>query len=295
MIPPGGEAGRTFAKISFRKDNRRQAFYYPSPDDKTFWKKNNHPAYVSHRADKELQVFVKYFSFPGPGLRPEILPGYRFLLQNRGKEAAFLPGIFDFRKISAGKEEYFLFLELLDDRYPLDKIILNTKKQLRVLYTHLSQALGAVHRQGFWHTDLKEGNILLSSGSFFLVDLDALHQLDTPFDYLGSPHTNKDLIFPLTGFLGLAKDPGLLRGDEINLLQLLMLLAMHVFRRTCPDPHLHLSRLARGEEFQEHLCSNTLLTAFRDSFLSRKGGKQESIAYPWLAGEVHRLIIKLIS
>lgn len=207
----------------------------------------------------------------------------------------FLPLIFDFQVRDSIPAEYFLFLELLDDRYPLDKIVLNTRKQLRVLYTHLSQALGAIHRQGFWHTDLKEGNILLSSGSFFLVDLDALHQLDIPFDYLADPHTNKDLILPLIDFLGLKENPGLLRGDELNLLQLLMLMTIHVFRRTYADPHLHLSIMAREEDFRKHLRSNSLLNTFRTGFLRHKSTTEGSGSYPWLAKEVHRLITKLIS
>jgi serine/threonine protein kinase len=287
--------GKPFSEISFRKEGRRLAFHYPPQDDKSFWSKNNHPAYVAHRAEKELEVFVKYFSLPEPGLQPEILPGLPFLLQNRGKRMDFLPLIFDFQVRDGRPAEYFLFLQLLDDRYPLDKIILNTRKQLRVLYTHLAQALSAVHRQGFWHTDLKEGNILLSSGSFYLVDLDALHPVDEAFDYLGNPHTNKDLILPLIDFIGFEEDPGLLRGDELNLLQLLMLMTVHVFRRTYTDPHLHLSRVVREEDFRKHLRSSSLLAAFRDGFLRQKSTTAGNVSYPWLAKEIHRLITKLIS
>lgn len=286
-----------FSEISFSKGSKSFVFSYPPLDDTTFWSKNNHPLFVSHRILSKENIFVKYFQIPNDEcIRADIIPGLHFIEGIQKQEIEYLPFIHDLKVLNERETTgYFLFMELLDNRYPLDKIVLGSKKQLRVLYRQLSRSLKAIHQRGYWHSDFKEGNILLSSGNFFVVDIDSVHPIDHPFDYLKAPHVHKDLTIAVSRFLYPSQQTPDLRGDALNLLQLVMLISIHKFRKFS-GPYLHLSKVIDMPSFLKHLRCDALLDDFRTAF----NGHRQMISdtpdetYRWLATETDHLINKML-
>lgn len=250
---------------------QRHELKYPYIHDCTFWHKNNNPDYVSYKYLVKNKLYLKYFLFQeGFNGFKDIFSGIDFITYSiKGKiYPSTIPQIADLivRKASRNTE-IFLFLELLNHKYPLDKVTITTQHQFVKLIQDLLTSLNYIHASGFWHSDFKDGNILISNGKFYLIDIDSVRNLKVEYPIGNFTSNTLETIAILLFANKGSRIMDAINGAELNLIQLLMLVYIYQFRARKRLYNLRAAEIIHLSEFIDFIHNDADLNNFTIEFL----------------------------
>lgn len=206
--------------------------YNPQRPAQNGWKKQNQDAFkICQLGGKD--VFIKRFD-----KHENAIPGYHFLIKVKNQKMIGLPMIYDIISVmEGGKSVVYLFQEVLKGKTLEERIhqdeyfIYDIQKIIKDLHVALSFIFG----YGYWFADFVEKNIFVGDdGNYYLIDLDSVVSLsvlpnsDSPelscinknYKIAVSTYCYRDILgYP---YSHIAQN---LRGDTINILELLILIA----------------------------------------------------------------------
>lgn len=282
-------------------NGQRKDYSFNGFSDDDFWKSNNHKEFVKHKLDFEENCFIKYFRFSEHEKEKIriVFPGIKFIrlcetLNNNLPLS--IPKIYSLisRKVQK-KTEYFIFMKLIPNAIPLDKIAILTNENIENLFIVISKTLAFIHGLQYWHNDIKEGNLLYDGKNYFLIDIDSCCAENDNFNFSQIPKISKDFTSVIQSFFSINERTfyDKISGKVLNLLQILLLISAHKYKLLKEIKTARIHYILNDDNFCEFLNSINTISILKKSFAdcnNQKFGPNYNLIFTQVDGACQEVI-----